>query len=69
MCRVCRKKVSKKLLNRYVRKSEKAYETYATFGNMILDEENKLQGRGYYVCNNEECKEKFQKIKLKNKQG
>ncbi len=63
MCKVCRKKVSKNLLSRYVKINSN--DTYATFGNMILDKEKNMAGRGFYVCNNSECQEKFQKLRLK----
>ncbi|GAB6888294.1 hypothetical protein JCM13304A_17930 [Desulfothermus okinawensis JCM 13304] len=47
-CIVCRKKKAKYLLDRYV---------YIR-GEFILDREQKLPGRGFYICREENCRQK-----------
>ena len=58
MCIVCRTMKPKNELTRIVRK-----ET----GEIIVDVTGKAQGRGAYICNNEECISKCKKQKSLNK--
>ncbi len=55
-CMVCRKKMNKYLLNRYV---------YVD-GKFILDEKQILPGRGFYICNGEKCKRLAKERFLRN---
>jgi len=50
-CIVCGKKTSKHLLDRYV---------YLN-GNFILDKNKKMDGRGFYICREENCRKKADK--------
>ncbi len=66
MCVVCRQKFSKQLLNRYI--IPKECDHHVVLGiNMVLDINKSIEQRGYYLCNESNCLEKFQKLKLKNK--
>ncbi len=68
MCLVCRTKHAKHLLTRYV--MPKDAQTLVVAGiNMVLDKENIREQRGFYLCSESKCHEKFQKLKLKNKKG
>lgn len=51
-CIVCRKKGDKKDFARVVKTPQ---------GEFVLDKTGKANGRGAYVCNNQECIEKCQK--------
>lgn len=54
-CLVCRGKTLKKELLRYV------CEAAAEPARLIADPEQKLPGRGFYVCGRESCRERFEK--------
>lgn len=58
MCIVCRQMVDRIKLNRVVRLPD---------GNVVLDENGKVEGRGAYVCRSEQCVAKCKKAKLLNK--
>lgn len=58
MCIVCRTMHPKNELTRIVR-----LET----GEIIVDKTGKAQGRGAYICNNQECISKCKKQKALNK--
>lgn len=57
-CISCRKMFPKKDLIRVVKQSN---------GTYFIDETNKSNGRGAYICNNEECINKCIKSRLLNK--
>ncbi len=57
MCIICRTRMEKYKLNRYVLIDRK----------FILDEKQRLPGRGFYVCNNLKCKNIAEKKFLKEK--
>lgn len=54
MCAICRTRLPKANLLRHVRDSN---------GILILDEKQTRPGRGWYVCDNEKCREKFAKFR------
>lgn len=58
MCIVCRTMQDKRNLTRIVKDKE---------GNIFVDETGKKNGRGAYVCKNEECLNKLLKQKSLNK--
>ncbi len=58
MCIVCRNMYDKRQLNRIVKDKE---------GNVFYDETGKKNGRGAYVCSNEECLKKLAKNRILNK--
>lgn len=58
MCVVCREMHDKKELVRVVKDKE---------GNISIDESGKKNGRGAYICKNEECFKKLVKTKGLNK--
>ncbi len=62
MCVVCRQRLAKVELMRHVITTENTW---------LLDEKHRLPGRGYYVCTQEACKEKFfhYKTGLKRRKG
>ena len=57
-CISCRKMFPKKDLIRVVKQSD---------GTYFIDKTNKSNGRGAYICNNEECINKCIKSRLLNK--
>ena len=57
MCVVCKQEFPKKELVRIVKVDD----------NFVLDKTGKLGGRGTYICNCDECKNKLFKQKLLNK--
>ena len=58
MCVVCRNMIDKPLLNRVVKTPK---------GDVLVDHEGKIEGRGAYVCMNESCVAKCIKTKVLNK--
>ena len=58
MCAVCRKKGDKNSLVRIVKDKS---------GNIEIDNSYKLNGRGAYICKNQECIEKAIKAKVINR--
>lgn len=58
MCIVCRKMFDKNQLNRIVRKAD---------GTVCVDKVGKVEGRGAYVCFDEQCVNKCKKTKILNK--
>lgn len=58
MCVVCRKMMDKSHLNRVVK---------TTDGTVCMDFTGKIEGRGAYVCFDENCINKCKKTKLLNK--
>lgn len=58
MCVICRSKMEKFKLNRYV----------FINGKLVLDEKQRLPGRGFYLCNNIKCKEIAEKKLLKKQE-
>ena len=58
MCVVCRQMQDKKTLLRIVKNKE---------GDLFIDTTGKKNGRGAYICRNEECLSKLQKQKSLNK--
>ncbi len=58
MCIACRNMKDKRQLTRIVKDKE---------GNIFVDKTGKKNGRGAYVCKDEECLNKLQKQKLLNK--
>lgn len=57
MCVVCRERLSKDVLIRFVKYN----------GNIILDESGKADGRGAYLCTKEKCIEKALKTNVFSK--
>jgi len=57
MCIACKQSKTKKELLRIVKQDD----------NFILDYTGKLNGRGCYICNNDDCFDKLIKNKLLNK--
>ena len=57
-CFVCRSKNSKNNLLRIVKNKQ---------GEIFFDEKQNLEGRGYYVCNNDKCLSKIFEKKLLSK--
>ena len=58
MCIACRTMQDKRNLTRIVKDKE---------GNIFIDETGKKNGRGAYICKNEECLNKLLKQKSLNK--
>ncbi len=58
MCIICRNMYDKKQLNRIVKDKD---------GNIFYDKTGKKNGRGAYICSNEECLNKLCKNKILNK--
>ena len=58
MCIACRQMQDKKELIRIVKDKE---------GNIFIDESGKKNGRGAYICKNEECLKKLIKNKSLNR--
>jgi len=58
MCAVCRKKGDKNSFIRVVKQKE---------GQIIIDASYKLNGRGVYICNNQDCVSKAIKSKAINR--
>ncbi|MBR5250695.1 MAG: YlxR family protein [Clostridia bacterium] len=58
MCVVCRTMIDKPLLNRVVKTPN---------GDVVVDREGKIEGRGAYVCMNEACVSKCIKTKVLSK--
>ncbi len=58
MCISCRNMKDKKELVRIVKDKD---------SNIFIDETGKKNGRGAYICKNEDCLNKLQKQKLLNK--
>lgn len=58
MCIACRNMKDKRQLTRIVKDKE---------GKIFVDKTGKKNGRGAYVCKDEECLNKLQKQKLLNK--
>lgn len=58
MCFICRNIYNKTELNRLVKTST---------GDIFLDKTGKANGRGAYICNSRECKEKLSKQKILNR--
>ncbi len=58
MCIACRSMKDKRELIRVVKDKE---------GNIFVDETGRKNGRGAYVCRNQECFNKLQKQKILNK--
>lgn len=58
MCVACRQMQDKKQLLRIVKTKE---------GELFIDKTGKKNGRGAYICNNEECLKKLIKQKSLNK--
>ena len=57
MCIVCKKELPKKELDRIVK----------TDDGFVLDKTGKMNGRGSYICKDEECIKKLFKQKVLNK--
>ena len=57
MCVVCRESKTKNELIRIVK----------TDNGFVIDKTGKMNGRGSYICNNEQCMEKLIKQKVLNK--
>ena len=57
MCICCRKMLEKEMLVRIVKVN----------GNITIDTEKNLKGRGCYLCGNEECRKKLIKTKALNR--
>ena len=55
MCVVCRQRLPKRELMRYVRTED---------GALAYDAEQTSQGRGWYGCRQEACQKKFLKFRL-----
>lgn len=58
MCIVCRQMQDKNTLLRIVKNKD---------GEIFVDKTKKANGRGYYICHNEECAKKLLKGKILNK--
>lgn len=58
MCVACRTRHPKAALHRYV-----LGDSVDGSRGFIADPEKVLPGRGYYICNNEKCREKFRRFK------
>ncbi len=58
MCFICRNTFDKKDLNRLVKTSD---------GEIFLDKTGKANGRGAYICKQEDCLQKLKKQKILNK--
>ena len=57
MCAICRERLPKSELSRYVRTGK---------GEPHLPDPDKNQpGRGIYVCDREECRKRFERISLR----
>lgn len=54
MCVICRERAPKKVLTRYVRDAQ---------GNLQFDETQTHPGRGWYLCSNPVCAQKFVKYR------
>lgn len=57
-CIACRKKQDKSLMLKLVKNKN---------GTISIDEKQKLEGRGAYVCNNKDCLNKLIKTKALNR--
>ncbi len=55
MCAVCRRRAPKRELTRYVRPPEG--------GEPLADENQTRPGRGWYVCSETACQEKFRRFR------
>lgn len=58
MCAVCRNMIQKDQLLRIVKNKE---------NEIMVDSTGKLNGRGAYICKNEDCLKKLNKTKALNK--
>lgn len=58
MCVACRERHPKSTLNRYVLR-----DTGEERPGLEPDPQQVLPGRGYYICNNEKCAERFKRFK------
>ncbi len=63
-CVVCRTKFSKHELTRYII-STSTNDSNSVKNNVVLDLKKNMKGRGYYLCNQDSCHEKFHKLRLK----
>ena len=54
MCVICRKRFPKDKLRRYILSSEQV---------LILDAKKNSPGRGWYVCSDKHCEQKFTKFR------
>ncbi len=57
MCVVCRERKAKGELSRYIRGGKGSHP--------VSDPDQKLPGRGMYVCDREECRKRFEWISLR----
>ncbi|SIN94956.1 YlxR family protein [Halodesulfovibrio marinisediminis] len=57
-CVICRTNLPKSELNRYV-----CIKTESGEIKPVLDEEQVMPGRGYYICNSPECEKRFAKFR------
>ncbi|MBQ9536941.1 MAG: DUF448 domain-containing protein [Desulfovibrionaceae bacterium] len=55
MCVICRKRFPKDKLRRYVLSSEQV---------LILDANKTKPGRGWYVCSDQHCEQKFARFRV-----
>lgn len=63
MCVVCRRRFAKSQLMRHV----PAPECVAAGNGLEADEAQTRPGRGYYVCNDPYCRERFTGMKFRRK--
>lgn len=55
MCVICRKRLPKREMTRYA--------CPGGAGESVLDEAQRLPGRGFYLCSDEACGERFARYK------
>ena len=68
MCVICRSRLPKQSLTRYVRPLPGDGESAGPNG-LVADSGQILPGRGVYVCENECCRERFARFRAKRKKG
>ncbi|MBQ7739388.1 MAG: DUF448 domain-containing protein [Desulfovibrionaceae bacterium] len=54
MCIICRKRFLKRLLRRYVKMDD---------GQFFLDAQQNMAGRGWYLCSDTHCEQRFQQFR------
>ncbi len=69
MCIVCRERFVKSELERYIITDEFKNALSFTADSMAIDIQKNINTRGYYLCNKSSCREKFQKLRLKNRKS
>ncbi len=62
MCVLCRERMEKKLLTRYITRVDEKGESC-----FVQDPRHTMPGRGLYVCQKMECQKKFPSFRLKKK--